>query len=167
MLFYGPAAAQGRAISADGYAPARELADWKARVGAAWPGIALRLANPVADKVDFESRITLEVIAQLNGLQPTDLRIECVLHRDLCSQLTVPVKQYSQHGRDHDGVSHVGEETVFVAQLKPAGAGAGGECSYRLDLAPPWCGGLRYEIRAVPQHRSLTHPYETGLMRWL
>ncbi len=165
--FYGPAAAQGRTISADGYAPARELADWKARVHAAWSGVALRLANPVADSVDFEGKITLEVVAQLNGLQPADLRVECVVHRDVCSQLTVPLKQYSEHGRDHDGVCHVGDETVFVAQLKPAAAGAGGECTYRLELSAPWCGALHYEIRAVPQHQYLTHPYETGLMRWL
>jgi starch phosphorylase len=166
--FYGPAAAQGRAISANGYAHAKELADWKARVHAAWPGIALRLANSVTDRADFESKVALGVIAQLNGLQPQDLRIECVLHRDMCSELTVPVKQYSQHRRDHDGVCHIGGDTVFVAEFKPVGGvGENGEHTYQLELAPPWCGRLRYEIRAVPRHASLTHPYETGLMRWL
>ena len=114
------------------------------------------------------ARCSWRSIAQLNGLSPEDLRIECVVHRDTCSQLTVPVKQYSEHGRSHDGVCHIGDETVFVAPFTPApGAGVNGECSYRLELAPPWCGGLRYEIRALPQHRRLTHPYETGLMRWL
>jgi starch phosphorylase len=165
--YYGPAAAQGRRITGADHAPARELAEWKARVRAAWPGVALRLAQPVADHVAFDGRVTLEVLAKLNGLAPADVRVECVLHREICSQLTVPVKQYSRHGRVPEGLRHRGHETVFVAALRPAGAGGEGEQAYRLELEPPWCGRLRYEVRALPQHAGLTHPYETGLMRWL
>jgi hypothetical protein len=40
-------------------------------------------------------------------------------------------------------------------------------CRYRLELQPPWAGSLLYEIRALPQHPHLTHPYELGLMRKL
>jgi starch phosphorylase len=166
--FYGPAAAQGRSITGTSFAAARELAHWKARVRAAWSGVSLRLARPIADQVGFDGRVELEVLVRLNGLAPQDVRVECVLHRDTCSQVTVPVQQYSQHGRGPDGVRHVGKETVFVAALGPAAsAGDNGEHAYRLGLAPPWCGKLRYEIRALPQHGCLTHPYETGLMRWL
>ena len=85
----------------------------------------------------------------------------------LVSQLTVPVRQYSQHGRSPDGVRHAGEETVYVAPLVPVAAADGREHGYHLDLEPPWCGRLRVEIRAVPSHPGLTHAYETGLMRWL
>lgn len=166
--FYGPAAAHGRAISARSHAPARELAEWKARVKGAWSGVGLRLVRPVEPMVGFDQPVRFEVVVQLNGLAARDVRVECVLHRGMCSQLTVPVKQYSQHGRVRDGVRYVGEDAVYVAPFTPSGeTGANGECGYHLDLVPPWCGALRYEIRALPQHGSLSNPYETGLMRWL
>lgn len=166
--FYGPAAAHGRSISANAFTPARELAEWKVRIRGAWPGVSLRLAAPVPDKCDCEQAVRFDVIAQLNGLSATDVRVEILLRRELCSRLTVPVKQYARHGRVRDGVRYLGDEAIFVAPLTPVGeADATGECHYHLDLVPPWCGALRYEIRAVPQHRCLTSPYETGLMRWL
>jgi len=165
--YYGPAAAQGRTITAENCAAARELADWKARVRNAWAGVALRLVQPVTERVEFDGRVPMEVAVRLNGLSPEDVRVECIVHRSMCSQLTVPVKQYSHDGRALDGVRHIGKETVFVAPFRPAQAGSDDEFVYRLDLESPWCGGLRYEIRALPQHRNLTHPHETGLMHWL
>jgi starch phosphorylase len=166
--FYGPAATQGRAVAESGFAPARELAEWKARVRGAWSGISLRLAQPLRERTDFDGTVHLEVTVQLNGLAPADVRVECVLRRELCSDLTVPVKQYSQHGRVPDGVRYVGKEPVFVAAFRPDGeVGSNGECRYTLDMVSPWCGALRYEVRALPQHRRLSNPYETGLMRWL
>ena len=41
--FYVPAARQGRALAADGFRAARELGEWKEKVRAAWPGVALKL----------------------------------------------------------------------------------------------------------------------------
>jgi starch phosphorylase len=166
--FYGPAAAHGRSIAANGLLPARELGEWKARVRGAWAGVSLRLGGPAAEKADCEQTVRFEVVAQLNGLAPADVRVECVLRRALCSQLTVPVRQYARHSRVRDGVRHIDEDAVFVAPFTPVAAvDAGGECRYQLELTPPWCGDLRYEIRAVPQHGNLSSPYETGLMRWL
>jgi starch phosphorylase len=166
--FYGPAARQAKDIIAGDYAGARELAEWKSRVRAAWSGVSLRLTEPAQARVEFDTHVPLEVSVQLNGLSPQDVRVECVVHREVCSELTVPVKQYAQYRGAQDGVRHIGPNTVFVAPFQAAGTpAANGECRYRLELNAPWCGGLRYEIRALPQHRCLTHPYETGLMRWL
>ena len=52
--FYGPAAAKGRAIAADDFSAARELAKWKQRVRPAWNGVALRLLEPVTQQIDFD-----------------------------------------------------------------------------------------------------------------
>jgi starch phosphorylase len=165
--FYGPAARQAKSIAENDHAGARELADWKTRVRAAWSGVSLKLLAPADNRVDFDGSVPLEVAVTLNGLSPQDVRVECIVRREICSQVTVPVKQYAQHGRAQDGVRYVGNDAVFVAPFQPAGTADGGECRYRLELSPPWCGALRYEIRGLPQHRCLTHPYETGLMRWL
>lgn len=166
--FYGPAAKQGRVIGEGGFAAARELSAWKERVRAAWGGVSMKLAQPVNNQVDFQGKVRMQVAVQLNGLSAQDVRVECVLHRDMCSQLTVPLKQYAQHGRSGDGIRQLASNTVYVAPFIPLDEGAqGGTTLYHLDLEPPWCGGLRYEIRALPRHRKLMHPYETGLMRWL
>ncbi len=54
-----------------------------------------------------------------------------------------------------------------AARALRAGARAndGPVCRYRLEFQPPWAGSLLYEIRALPEHPHLTHPYELGLMR--
>ena len=57
--------------------------------------------------------------------------------------------------------------TRCMSRHSRPGKSVGDEVVYELNLESPWCGALRYEIRAVPQHTGLTHPYETGLMRSL
>lgn len=164
--YYGPAAAHGRIIAADNAAPARELAAWKERIAAAWQGVSLQLAGSAPSEGGFDGRIHLEVAAELNGLSAEEVRVECIIHREMCSELAVPARQYSSHARAIDGVRRIDDETVFVAPLAAA-SDASGKVVYRLDLDPPWCGALRYSIRAVPWHPHLLNAYETGLMRWL
>jgi starch phosphorylase len=165
-LFYGPAARRGEQLAGDGYAVARHLARWKRDVRAAWPGVALRLANAVGNRIEFSDRVTLEVDVDLNGLSPADVRLECVVSRDLCSALTVPLRQYAERGATASGLRPVGDGHVFVQEFVPAGP-AGGAQRYRAELQPPWCGALHFQIRAVPWHPHLAHPYEMGLMRWI
>jgi hypothetical protein len=56
---------------------------------------------------------------------------------------------------------------VLLERFTPVGTADGAVCRYRLDFQPPWAGSLLYEIRALPEHPHLTHPYELGLMRRL
>jgi starch phosphorylase len=165
--FYVPAAKHGRAIAADGHRVARQLAEWKAKVRAQWPGVALKQVRPAARAVTVNDTVSLEVEVTLNGLTPEDVRVECVVHRVLGSELAVPLKRYAESRRPQLGVSYVEGETVLRAVLEPVTRDAASVCSYRLEFQPPWAGSLAYEIRAVPQHPHLTHAYELGLMRKL
>ena len=38
---------------------------------------------------------------------------------------------------------------------------------FALDATPPWSGQLQLNIRVLPKHELLSHPNETGLMKWL
>ena len=108
------------------------------------------------------------VSVDLAGLEPGDVRVECVVHREMCSEVMVPVQRFASHGPFGDGVRELDGEPVFVAPFEPAAeSAADGSCKYHLAFTSPWTGAMRYEIRAVPQHPALLHPYETGLMRWL
>jgi hypothetical protein len=62
----------------------------------------------------------------------------------------------------------VGDDVIAIIPLKAAAEPKQGNiCRYELDCMSPWCGALTYEIRAVPQHPHLSHPYEMGLMHRL
>ena len=103
----------------------------------------------------------------LNGLAPQDVRVECILHRSLGSELAVPVQGFADNRRFEPGVSYVDGEPVLLDQFEPLSSEPAAVCRYRLEFQPPWAGSLLYEIRAVPQHPHLTQAYELGLMRKL
>ncbi|HEX5421276.1 MAG TPA: alpha-glucan family phosphorylase [Gammaproteobacteria bacterium] len=166
-LFYGPAAQQGRRVTADDYGVARELTSWKARVREAWPGVELRAVEVGSRVVGYGQVVRIEIDVALNGLRPADVRVECVLHRRLCSEILEPVEGYADNRRPQNGLMRIGDETAAIWVLEPRENPAEGACRYRLEFQPPWSGGMEYEIRAVPRHPSLSHPYELGLMRWL
>lgn len=166
--FYGPAARRGRTLSANNFAPATELAEWKAKVRASWPTVKLRLASETTSRMGTGDRLRLSVDVAATGLETQDIRVECVLRRVMCSELTVPVPSYSQAARAGDGIRYVGEDVLAVMPLTPGDESVARRAHrYELDYATPWCGALTYEIRAVPQHPHLSHPYDMGLMHWL
>jgi len=143
--FYVPAARSGRRLSADGYAGARALADWKARMREHWDRVSLRGTAEAPRSVRFGERVRFAVIAAIDGLQPGDVRVEMLL-----------------------GPERTESEAATHYELQPAGPGhAPGEWRYELDLEPQHSGKLEYRFRIYPCHDLLSHPFELGLMRWL
>ena len=165
--FYGPAAARNRAVSANGYAVAQELAVWRTQVKAAWPGVELRSVGAAVKRAEFGRPMDLAVEVKLNSLRPQDVRVECVLSRQLCSAIDRPEREFAESRHAREGVTQIGDDTVMIAALEPEPATDAELCCYRLQLDPPWVGAMSYTIRAVPYHSELSHPYEVGLMKWL
>lgn len=143
---YQPAARQAVRLSAGGFSAAGDLAAWKARIGEAWPGVRVRRTDEARESESFGSAVTIEVAVALNGLDATDVRVECLA--------SPPNGPLDLHDRE-------------VLRFEPRGAAENGEQRYRLDLQPKHCGLLTYEIRAYPYRETLTHPFETGLMLYL
>jgi len=106
----------------------------------------MRRTDEARESESFGSGVMLEVAVALNGLEASDVRIEC-----LASLPNAPLA--------------LGDREVL--RFAPYGAPENGEQRYRLDLRPKYCGLLTYEIRAYPYHEALTHPFETGLMLYL
>ena len=143
--FYLPAARQGQRYAQNGYEAAKTIAAWKARVRAAWPGVALsRLDTPPA-RIQFGETVAVEIAVKLNGLSPGDVVVELLLSRAL--------REAAQLSHSHE--------------LAPAGQAEPGEQRYRIDLKPGLAGRLDYRIRVYPRHDLLTHPFEMGLSTWL
>jgi len=143
---YLPAAQQGRRYAADGFGPARAVAEWKARVRAAWPQVSIRRLDAPARSIRFGERVRVEVALSLDGLAPADVAVELVLSRGALGLGDAPMR----HPFAPDGTRTESGEHRFV-----------------LELAPELCGRLDYRIRAYPRHELLAHPFELGLMLWV
>jgi starch phosphorylase len=143
--FYLPASQNWHKYSMDDYAGARAVAEWKSKVRKAWGGVSIRRLDEPVRRVTYGQEMEFSVALNLNGLAPGDVRVELILGRA------------SKQGQD--------KELKAVA-FRPSGA-LGAEHKFSLTLAPELCGKLLYRIRVYPHHDLLTHPFETGLMRWL
>lgn len=143
---YAPASRHGRQMRAAGGGPSRELTAWKRQVREAWPGVSVTLAEPGPSTQAHGEAFRLAVTAKLNGLNPEDLRIECVFYSS-----------------DEDGPPRTGACYTFE---RSSDAGDG-ETLYTLNVPLSENGLFSYQVRAFPYHRLLAHPFETGCMLWL
>jgi starch phosphorylase len=153
---YLPAAAAGAGLATDALAGARELAAWKQRVRAAWPGVSVRYLGEVTPVLPRTARLAVRVAVQLNGLHPDDVAVEFVATRRLphdateraaLSSYNTPTPAYS-----------------WQAPLRSAGS-SDGAMIFEDDLEPPASGQYLMEVRVRPTHRLLTHPQELGLLK--
>ncbi|MDE2353888.1 MAG: alpha-glucan family phosphorylase, partial [Betaproteobacteria bacterium] len=143
--YYVPALRQGTQLGEGGFAVARDLAAWKARVRKAWPQVSMRRLDAPLRHLTFGSSMRVEVAVDLDGLQASDLCVELLLSRPLTGNRPVPPLRFESQGLLDGGREHL----------------------FALDLRPELCGQLDYHIRLYPQHPGLTHPFEMGLMTWL
>ena len=149
--FYSPASRHGRLLAQDAGVGARELARWKEKIAAAWPGVRARLVNDVPSTVEAGEPIPLEVSVSLNGLDADEIVVECLLGQETELGEFVPSNTFT---------------------LKPTGHIAEGAAHFHGDL---WADeqqvvleGLEdYQIRVFPRHRLLSHRFEPGCMLWL
>ncbi len=142
---YWPARQQRRRLEADGAALAHSLAKWKHRVRGAWPGVSMQLMVQPPGHIYHDEKILLEVQADLNGLQPEDVRLECLL-------------------------GHIDEEGEFeVGQRAELGAvGSDGRYTrFTIELSPEIPGKQCYKLRMYPYNEALSHPFELGCMIWI
>jgi starch phosphorylase len=144
--YYQPAAKQWRNYSADNFANARRLAEWKARVRHAWPKVGLRRTDTAPRRIPFGGSVRFEVAVHLDGLSPGDVAVELLFSRPNANAQSRPPRPY---------------------RLEYQGPGHGGEIIFALELTPDVCGKIDYRLRVYPYHELLTHPFEMGMMVWL
>jgi starch phosphorylase len=143
--YYLPASRQGRRYAEKSFQGARAMAQWKAKVRAAWPGISARRIDQPRTRIQFGDSIPVEVAVRLNGLSPNDVCVELLLSRGLRE---APVVQHSHELAAEGGLDNA-------------------EQRFRIDLKPGLAGRLDYRIRVYPRHELLTHPFELGLTCWV
>ncbi|MEW2258835.1 glycosyltransferase family 1 protein [Streptomyces sp. NPDC047869] len=140
---YAPAAQSHRALTPD---TARELAAWKARVRAAWPGVSVDHVETTATTATAElgTTVGLRVRVGLGELEPDDVEVQAVSGRV-------------------DAEDRITEATAVP--LKPTGSpDLEGRRLYEGPLSLDRTGPYGYTVRILPAHRLLTSAAELGLV---
>jgi starch phosphorylase len=150
--FYLPAADHYRRLAADGFAGARRLAAWKARVRDAWPGVKIvavgedgrALDGHGGQEIAVGEQVPVTASVELAGLDPADVVVEAFyssLHSDgsLGTGRRVPLELASQQD---------------------------GHYLYR-GVVPARTSGLHgYAMRVLPSHEDVLVPHEMPLIAW-
>lgn len=143
--FYSKASAQYQRLAENNGQPARDLAAWKNRIHQNWGHVSLQFDKTQQEKIQQGETLPLKLMAGLNGLEPEDVVVECLVgYHDEESGFTVRESQMFRH------VGKEGEQSVFELALQPSS------------------GGLNhYKIRMYPGHELLSHKLELGYMIWV
>ena len=80
------------------------MAQWKARVRAAWAGVSARRLDSPKTRIQFGDSVPVEIAVRLNGLTPGDVCVELLLTRGMRE---TPVVQHS-HELSPEGASEGG-----------------------------------------------------------
>ncbi|MGO4103825.1 alpha-glucan family phosphorylase [Leifsonia sp. YAF41] len=156
---YRPAARSEEALSRDGYRAARELAAWKQRVVAAWPGVAVSHVESggVATVPQVGDELHLRAHVQLNGLRSTDVTVQVVYGRS-------QVGDELSDTHTADLTLATGSDPDAAPDARPdAGPGAGPSLFIGTVLLNS-AGGFGYTVRVLPRHDLLVSPAEMGLV---
>jgi starch phosphorylase len=144
--FYVPAIKLTRQLTDDNLAGAHRLTAWKDRVRAAWPDVAVKavhLESPDEVAVGDPVRVSADVV--LGSLSPDDVAVEVY------------------HGPTGGGQSIDRGRTV---RMQVGERGADGVWRYTGEIATGQSGAHAFSVRIVPYSATMSHPYETSLIRW-
>jgi glycogen phosphorylase len=141
---YLPAAASSRSLDA-GYAGARELAGWKARVRRTWPSVHIDHVDSsgVGDSPEVGVNMQVHAFVSLGELTPDDVEVQVV------------------HGRVRDEDDLI---DPMVVPLKHAEAYEGGRHRYEGEVSLAITGAFGYTVRVVPANQHLASVAELGLV---
>ncbi|HEY0814188.1 MAG TPA: alpha-glucan family phosphorylase [Pseudonocardia sp.] len=141
---YGPAAKAAAAVTVDGYAGAKEVAEFRARLGSSWSRVEVLGvdASGLPDTPVVGAPMTVRAAVRLAGLDPADVLVQAVVGR-------VDENDAMTHTRAVS-MQHVGE------------ADAPGEERFEAVVPLPFAGLTGYTVRVLPNNPLLASAAELG-----
>ena len=142
---YRPACASGRTAAADGYGPARDLAQWITRIRNGWSGVSVEHVDSlgITDEPQIGDQLKVQAYVSLGSLRPEDVSVEVafgmVLEDDRISEHRI---EQLQPGEDLGAGRYVFSGTISIDQAGPFG----------------------YTVRVLPTHAGLASKAELGLV---
>ncbi|WP_433624092.1 alpha-glucan family phosphorylase [Nocardia sp. CA-120079] len=142
--YYAPAAFAGKRASADEFAGARAVSEYRRRVDAAWPSVKIIQVDSAGlpDTPIIGAELSLSARIDLGGLTPADVTVQAVLGRvsptdDLSDTTTFPM-------------THTGSES--------------GVDLFTVETPVPLSGAVGYTVRVLPHNELLASDAELGLV---
>ncbi|HEY2513253.1 MAG TPA: alpha-glucan family phosphorylase [Polyangiaceae bacterium] len=145
--FYAPSIRLTHEMMDHDLAGALKLASWKQRVRDAWPSVEIRdLSSASPNELKVGEAMKVQASVQLGQLAPGDVAVELY------------------HGPTAGGHELTRGEVV---RMRLVGNG-GGPGMYRFEGEIPTrdSGAHAFAARVMPWNASMSHPYETSLVRW-
>jgi glycogen phosphorylase len=141
--WYAPAARSAARVVEGGFAGAKELASYRARLDAAWSSVTVAEvdASGGADTPVLGAPMTVRAEVVLGGLDPDEVLVQAVVGR----------------ADDADELS-----ASTVEPMTPIGEGHEGSHRFEAVVALPHAGVLGYTVRVLPRHDLLAAPAELG-----
>jgi starch phosphorylase len=144
--FYRSASHKGTLYTENNFAGAKNIAAWKAKIRNAWRGVTLRRLDIPSERAHFSEALKFKVAARLNNLEPEDVIVELLMHRQYKKTRLTNFNHFKfEYTGTKDSDEHI----------------------FELRLTPELCGKQEYYIRIYPCHPLLSHPLEMGMMVWL
>ncbi len=142
---YTPTAEFYRALNAGDRGAAVELADWKARVHEAWPGVRVDHVESegLHEAVKVGDHVTVKAFVSLGALRPEDVEVQV---------------NYGRVGED-DEIDDFG-----TAELSLTDTYEGGRYQFSRVFTLAQAGPFGYAVRIVPRHERLAGHTELGLV---
>jgi starch phosphorylase len=144
--FYVPAIRLTHRLTDGDLAAARALTDWKERVRKAWDGVTI---------ADTRTESTSEVAVG----EP--LRVSVRVHLGALSPDDVAVELY--HGPTH-GAHEI--EKGRIVRMRAERQEGDGAWLFVGEIPTTESGAHAFAARVMPYNASMSHPYETSLLRW-
>jgi starch phosphorylase len=142
---YVPAARAGWALDGEGHPGARELAEWKARIRAAWPSLRVDHveSSGIGDSPQIGDVLSVRAFVYLDGIGPDDVEVQLV------------------HGRVSDADVLADTETMPLHHTESYD---GGQHRFEGDVRLTRTGAFGYTVRVLPRHDGLASGAELGLV---
>jgi starch phosphorylase len=142
---YEPTALRCEAMVENGRRRASELTQWKQRIRAAWPDVAVETVGFDTKAADLGGVREVEAVVNLGRLSAEDVVVELV------------------HG-------HVGQNDELVqpsrATMAPTGSGEGQRACYRGGFPCEAAGRYGFTVRVLPAHPDFQWPADLSLSTW-
>jgi starch phosphorylase len=143
--FYVPSIEMTSKMMGSDLAGATALAKWKDRVRAAWSDVrVLDVSLRTPEEVRVGEKLVVEAKVRLGSLDPTDVAVELY------------------HGPTHGGLDLPKGAIVRMKLVD----GADGVHRFSGEILANDSGSHAFAARVVPFNATMSHPYETSLIRW-
>jgi len=144
--FYMNAYRNWKKLSADGFASAKQLVQWKQRIESGWGQVEIIQARVESEKAEVGCAVKAEAQVQLGPLDPDDVRVQIY-----CGPL------------DKDRNVLPGS----IEQMRCVGRTDGGVHIYEAYIGCDESGLFGYSTRIMPHHPDMVDHFGLEKMRWI